>query len=129
MMRFAYAMLPENRHLCYQGCSECCHDIKLTQAEFLYIIDGLEAKGSCIPKSGDNGSCEFLRDGLCAVYERRPWICRVYERRRNKCGFCATEKPGIGAAREIMRINKSMGLDTGFVFLRDLIRTAGDRKP
>ncbi len=119
-MRNAYALLPDNRHLCYQGCSDCCHDIQLTRAEFLYILDGLGGKA---PKLSENGACEFLQDGLCAVYERRPWICRVYEPRKDKCGFCPTEKTGKDAALEIRGINKSIGLGTDFVPLKELIGT------
>jgi Fe-S-cluster containining protein len=45
--------------------------------EFATKIEGFEPYVFQMKKTVD-GSCVFLRNGLCSIYEARPLICRFY---------------------------------------------------
>lgn len=49
--------------------------LPLEQAERLYEFNNGEQVSL---RRADDGSCEFLRDGMCTIYERRPLVCRLY---------------------------------------------------
>lgn len=45
------------------------------QAEWLYDFNNGEQVSL---RRADDGSCEFLRGGMCRIYEARPLVCRLY---------------------------------------------------
>lgn len=49
--------------------------LSLEQAEWIYDYNNGEQVS---PRRADNGSCEFLRGGMCTIYELRPLVCRLY---------------------------------------------------
>lgn len=49
--------------------------LPLEQAERLYDFNNGEQVSL---RKADDGSCEFLRGGMCTIYEARPLVCRLY---------------------------------------------------
>ena len=67
---------------CRKGCCQCCQEISLLPVEAAvirnfgrtFLPEGWEASHFKAPP----GSCPFLRDRLCAIYQVRPIICRTH---------------------------------------------------
>ncbi|HJJ48748.1 MAG TPA: YkgJ family cysteine cluster protein [Methanocorpusculum sp.] len=51
-----------------------------------------------ILKRGQDGSCMFLKDGRCLVYQARPHICRTYPFMLNRGELIISECEGCGGA-------------------------------
>ena len=51
------------------------HDFSDLEARLVYEFNSAEP---VILKRQDNGSCFFLENNLCTIYEVRPFICRLY---------------------------------------------------
>lgn len=62
---------------CRAGCSQCCVD-ELT----VFEIEAERIRANCqdilVTKPHPPGACAFLNtDGLCRIYEHRPYVCRT----------------------------------------------------
>ena len=68
---------------CPPGCGQCCGPTPVTPEEAQAL--GL-ATGSVTTPTDAQGTCAFLRDARCTVYERRPLMCRL---------FGASREPGL----------------------------------
>jgi Fe-S-cluster containining protein len=51
------------------------HDLTALEATLVYEFNRAEP---IILARDENGTCIFLRDNLCTIYEDRPYICRLY---------------------------------------------------
>lgn len=61
-----YSKIPKSQ--CKKGCYKCCTNmIQFTTAE-------LNAMGGY----AYNGVCSHLIDGMCSIYEQRPFVCRIF---------------------------------------------------
>jgi Fe-S-cluster containining protein len=125
-MRFEY---PKRIHFGCERCTLCCGDSKhrvrrilllnidvdrvlksqsMDLAEFAVKIEGFEPYVFQMKKTVD-GSCVFLRDSSCSIYEARPLICRFYpfqlqNRGNDRYVFRYTEEcPGIGKGPQLER--------------------------
>jgi Fe-S-cluster containining protein len=71
---------------CRKGCCICCELPSVNNLEARLIADycaerpeTLLKKGSVPPPpTGQDGSCPFITDGACRIYEVRPLICRTH---------------------------------------------------
>ena len=73
---------------CEIGCSLCCEkgDYPMSQLELEYLMQGFIALDDNIKQQVQKnikqvvkgGSCPFLIDKKCSVYEHRPIVCRVH---------------------------------------------------
>ena len=76
--------------------------------KFAAKIDGFEPYVYQMKKTAE-GSCVFLRDDSCSIYEVRPLICRFYPfqlqyRGNSRYVFGYTEEcPGIGKGPQLER--------------------------
>ncbi|MGD9929273.1 MAG: YkgJ family cysteine cluster protein [Mangrovibacterium sp.] len=62
---------------CKKGCDLCCMDYKVFPVEYYAIRDSLKTHPVELQPSVD-GSCIFLKDHCCHIYENRPVICRTH---------------------------------------------------
>jgi hypothetical protein len=76
-------------------CVACCRGYRIT------FVPGLDAHRAdlfvdgVLPRRAD-GYCQYLIDGQCSVYERRPAGCRLYDcRSMAVCGLGPGDLPGI----------------------------------
>jgi Fe-S-cluster containining protein len=80
----------------------------MARDEFATKIEGFEPYVYQMKKTAE-GSCVFLRDGSCSIYEVRPLICRFYpfqlqNRGNSRYVFSYTEEcPGIGNGPQLER--------------------------
>jgi Fe-S-cluster containining protein len=71
---------------CRKGCSICCELTSVNYLEARLIADYCAerpetlVKKRCVrlPPKGQDGSCPFITDGACRIYEVRPLICRTH---------------------------------------------------
>lgn len=64
---------------CKKGCDLCCMDYSIFPIEFFYIKSKL--KNTELPafdEKDKSGSCVFLKNHECTIYEHRPIICRTH---------------------------------------------------
>lgn len=117
-----YTAIPEFD--CKPGCFECCgpvpcHDWEL---EKLGVETGefIAAKNL---KVIEPGKCQFIKDGKCSVYERRPLMCRLFGTIEDlQCPYgmrpdiLLTKKQASGILREYLLLftNKNGGLKDAF---------------
>lgn len=67
-----------NNHMkCRKGCDLCCMDYEIFPIEFVHIKKSIQNKTIETTPSVD-GSCVFLKDNACQIYEHRPIICRTH---------------------------------------------------
>src|SRR5690606_34224108 len=60
---------------CKKGCNHCCHyEIAITDLEVEYIRSKVKVKKLKFINAGKE--CPFLKNGICSIYEVRPFICR-----------------------------------------------------
>ena len=95
-------VLKENHNVfnfkCQEGCNLCCmdHDIRLSPFDILRLCvklkiktnEFLEKYTSFIYDKQFNGTascmlnlkngCRFLKEGICSIYDARPFLCRMY---------------------------------------------------
>lgn len=84
-----YAQLPTI--VCQQKCQDYCGQIAMSRLEAKRLPElqfqrlwwltqiGQKSMGRCFATNVDTyGTCPMLKDGLCAVYDRRPAICRLW---------------------------------------------------
>ena len=94
---------PELAHCCRAGCFACCSEaVYAGEVEVLHILESLTAEqveelkpkieawiektkpllNQNLPNATAyrqlNAPCVFLKNGLCSVYDRRPYGCRVW---------------------------------------------------
>lgn len=69
--------LHKNHMQCKKGCDLCCMDYEIFPIEFEHIQKSIKNKEINISDSKD-GSCIFLKDHACQIYEHRPIICRTH---------------------------------------------------
>ena len=125
-MRFEY---PKRIHFGCERCALCCGDSKhgvrrilllnidvdrmlksqsMALEEFAVKIEGFEPYMFQMKKTVD-GSCVFLRNSSCSIYEARPLICRFYpfqlqNRGNDRYVFRYTDEcPGIGKGRSLKK--------------------------
>ena len=61
--------------ICKKGCNHCCHyEIAITDLEVEYIKSKVKINKSKTITTGQ--ACPFLKNGVCSIYEYRPFICR-----------------------------------------------------
>ena len=60
------------------NCSDCCGPLLMTTQEKDEILSLLKEKGINRPSGWWGATCEFLVDGKCSIYEKRPMICRLF---------------------------------------------------
>lgn len=76
-----YEQIPRSK--CTPGCHKCCSD----QIQFTPAEEQNMGGYSC------DGHCSHLVDGLCSVYENRPFVCRLFGTGEDlKCEGCVPEK-------------------------------------
>lgn len=67
-----------NQHmLCKKGCDLCCMNYRIFPVEYYAMQKALEDKPVVTSESVD-GSCVFLHEHACQIYEARPTICRTH---------------------------------------------------
>lgn len=69
-----YEQMP--KVLCKQKCQGACGIIKWSWIE-KQLVDR-SVGGLPMLKLQKDGSCPLLMEGMCSVYEVRPWICRLW---------------------------------------------------
>ncbi|MGQ7868870.1 YkgJ family cysteine cluster protein [Sunxiuqinia sp. sy24] len=69
--------LHQNHMACKKGCDLCCMDYDVFPIEYEAMKEALQNKQVDMQKSID-GSCIFLKDHMCQIYEQRPIICRTH---------------------------------------------------
>jgi len=62
---------------CRKGCDLCCMNYRIFPVEYFAIQQALQQKPVETQESKE-GSCIFLKDHACQVYEHRPVICRTH---------------------------------------------------
>ena len=62
---------------CKKGCDLCCMDYQIFPVEFESIKQAIQDKPIETTKSKE-GSCIFLKEHVCQIYEHRPIICRTH---------------------------------------------------
>lgn len=67
----------KNQMLCKKGCDLCCMDYDVFPIEYEAMKKALKNEKVDMQKSTD-GSCIFLKDHACQIYEYRPIICRTH---------------------------------------------------
>lgn len=71
--------LHQSQVQCKKGCDLCCMDYSIFPIEFYYIKQEIEnAPLPELEKNVDKGSCVFLKNHECTIYEHRPIICRTH---------------------------------------------------
>jgi uncharacterized protein len=71
---------------CRKGCSICCELPSVNYLEARLIADYCAERpetlakrgGARLPPKEQDGSCPFITDGACRIYEVRPIICRTH---------------------------------------------------
>ena len=63
--------------VCRAGCDECCVNFTIGVGEFAALKGKILNLPECSANK-DRGSCFFLNNGLCSIYEFRPVICRTH---------------------------------------------------
>jgi uncharacterized protein len=53
-------------------------DFSIFPVEYFSIAESLKGKELIFNKSAGEGECPMLVDGLCTIYESRPFICRSH---------------------------------------------------
>ncbi|MCL1821678.1 MAG: YkgJ family cysteine cluster protein [Prolixibacteraceae bacterium] len=67
------------RHMrCKAGCSHCCMGYRIFPLEFHFISEALKNHEIVINPETEEGKCCFLVEGLCSIYDVRPFICRTH---------------------------------------------------
>lgn len=69
-----YELIPEAK--CPQGCASCCGPVPVCEEERVAL--GLPEGLYHTRWDPQTFACEFLVDGRCSVYEKRPFICRMF---------------------------------------------------
>ncbi|WP_372775369.1 YkgJ family cysteine cluster protein [Mangrovibacterium sp.] len=62
---------------CKKGCDLCCMNYQIFPVEYFAIEQALKVKAAETMES-TNGSCVFLKNHYCQIYESRPFICRTH---------------------------------------------------
>lgn len=65
-LRELYTKIPKSH--CAENCFDCCINSVQFTPEEKENMGGYEY----------DGKCPHLRDGICAVYDDRPFVCRIY---------------------------------------------------
>lgn len=141
----------ELAHCCRQGCFACCSEaVYVGEVEVLHILENLTSDQleelkpkieawikKTKPLLNQNmpdatayrqlfAPCVFLKDGLCSVYDRRPYSCRVWFALKNPadCQLPARTHqkyadfmPGIAQFCGLLAVNNWMVADHLGVFL------------
>ncbi|RJX18453.1 MAG: YkgJ family cysteine cluster protein [Desulforudis sp.] len=67
---------------CKKGCSGCCHySVTVSKVEIVHIEKNAKIKRnrSISPRQDFHGlQCPFLKQGVCSIYEARPFVCRKH---------------------------------------------------
>lgn len=71
---------------CGKGCSACCHmNVMISDAEARMIAKETELRPVSFPRSRkyepaafSGAACPFLREGVCSIYQHRPFACRKH---------------------------------------------------
>lgn len=71
---------------CKKGCSSCCKmNVTISQIEANLIGEKTGKRVNQLSKSINHNSdefigisCMFLKDGLCSIYDNRPFVCRKH---------------------------------------------------
>ncbi|WP_167607844.1 YkgJ family cysteine cluster protein [Maribellus sediminis] len=65
---------------CKMGCDLCCMDYSIFPVEFYSIREALNTKDLKLDLSSVNkpGTCVFLKNHKCTIYDERPIICRTH---------------------------------------------------
>ncbi|RKD88226.1 YkgJ family cysteine cluster protein [Mangrovibacterium diazotrophicum] len=67
-----------SKHMqCRKGCDLCCMNYRIFPVEYFAVQQALSEKPVKTMESKD-GSCVFLKDHACQIYEHRPFICRTH---------------------------------------------------
>ena len=69
--------LHKNHMQCKKGCDHCCMDYEIFPIEFDHIKNSIKDIDIRVEPS-IGGSCIFLKDHVCQIYEHRPIICRTH---------------------------------------------------
>jgi len=92
--------------------SEAAHiseKVSLPVYQFAVEVDGFKPYAYAMKKT-DRGTCVFLSDKLCSIYQIRPLICRFYPFRLRNLGDnrylfgCTRECPGLGKGPLLERV-------------------------
>ena len=67
----------KNHMLCKKGCDMCCMDYSVFPVEYMAIKEALNTNEVDRHESVD-GTCIFLKNHECQIYESRPIICRTH---------------------------------------------------
>lgn len=103
---------------CKKGCSHCCHySVSVSEIEIAYIEKHSKAKRrkTFLPKSNFHGSpCPFLKEGICSIYDARPFVCRRHVALTSENTWC---NPSI-SNDEVFPQLKFSGIDEAFDQIR-----------
>ncbi len=82
-----YKMTP-----CKKGCSDCCRiPVSISAIEIDYIKSLTNLKPKKLIKSNKNTvstPCPLLKNGVCSIYEYRPFVCRQFITLYDTAEFC-----------------------------------------
>lgn len=115
---------------CGKGCSDCCQmNVMVSQLEANFIeketgIKPAQVAGTLIhPQDKFVGvSCPFLKDGLCSIYDARPFACRKHLNFDTSAYWCdptrtsTVELPMLGFSGAEDAFFDVVGLKAGGVF-------------
>ncbi|WP_027358553.1 YkgJ family cysteine cluster protein [Desulforegula conservatrix] len=108
-----------NQHIkCKKGCSQCCKLDAVFPVEAVSIALSVIDNKIGFNATRENEDCNFLKEGICTIYNERPIICRTHgypiffeEDGRQKADCCSMnfsdidETLGSNAFVDIDKIN------------------------
>ncbi len=113
------------------SCRACCHQIViLDDAEIGYDVETIATPSGPVRllRRNPDGSCAYLVDGNCSIYEARPACCRVFD-----CGawyrrtLPALRKASLAAGGQIKRMVKEGRRRAEPAFTKEVTSDPADR--
>jgi hypothetical protein len=90
-MKVPHPIRDYEAHVDCGSCRACCHQlVALAEGEYGYESEAIPTPAGVLQvlKQNPDGSCVYLTDAGCSIYENRPACCRVFD-----CGLWFATMP------------------------------------